>query len=160
MILADARLSGPARQALLRLAAAVCPPEIVELGLLEAVVDEVELNLRAFPAVARRGLVLGLLALDGASRLLRLDAGAAFDRLWRLPGPAHALAKGLKSLITMAYYEQAAVRARLGYDQKAWIAEVAARRLERFGEEIRRHEAELVRPNPLVPKGSKGHGAA
>jgi len=160
VILADYRLSRAARRGFVRLAASLCPPEIGELGIADAIVDQVELALRAFPALVRHGLVAGVLAVDATARLLGEDPGTAFDRLWRLPGPAHAVAKGLKGVLTMAYYEHPAVRARLGYDPQAWIAEVGARRLERFGEEIRRHEAELVRPNPLVRLGRRGPGDA
>ena len=150
MILADYRLSGRARRAFARLAPAICPPDVETLGLVEAVVDHVELTLRSFPAVVRHALAGGAIAIDLTSRLLRQDPAVTFDRFAHLPGPGHALAKGIKAALGMAYYEHPVVRRRLDYDQESWIAEVAKRRLERFAAEIRRAEAAVTAPNPLL----------
>jgi hypothetical protein len=156
MILADHRLSPRARRAFARLAPAVCPPDVVELDLVEALVDQVELTLRAFPPLPRRALAAGAIVMDLVSRLFREDPGRAFARIGRLPGPGHTLAKGIKAALVMAYYEHPRVRARLGYDQASWIAEVGKRRLERFGEQIRRHDAGLLQIRPLVRKVMDG----
>jgi hypothetical protein len=155
MILADYRLPRRVRRAFTRLAPAICPPDVETLGLVEAVVDHVELTLRSFPAVVRHGIAAGAVTIDVTSRLLREDPGRTFDRFFSLPGPPHALAKGIKAALAMAYFEHPLVRRALGYDQASWIAEVGKRRLERFAEAIRRAEADVVAPNPLLQIGRK-----
>ena len=59
--------------------------------------------------------------------------------------------KGIKGLIAMAYYELPEVKERLGYRPEPWIAQVKAMRLEKFGDEIRKHEKLVTAPDGLVP---------
>src|SRR5262249_12860035 len=86
------------------------------------------------------------------SLLPRPRREAQFQLWWesRLP-PTRQLAKALKGLLAFAYYEQPAVRARLGYLPEGWIAAVKADRLVRFRDAIAEHERLVVAPNPLVP---------
>lgn len=118
------------RRTLAALAPSVCPPDIVELGLVDAVVDHAALTWGSFPVHLRAGLVAGIAALEVARRATRASHAAAFDALDRAPGPLHALAKGIKALLVMAYYEQPAVLAQLGYTADAWIADAKRRRLK------------------------------
>lgn len=118
------------RRTLAALAPSVCPPDVVELGLVDAVVDHAALTWGSFPVHLRAGLVAGLAALEAARHATRASHAAAFDALDRAPGPLHALAKGIKALLVMAYYEQPAVSAQLGYTADAWIAEAKRRRLK------------------------------
>jgi len=160
MTLADFRLPSPLRRTTLALARVICPPDLEELGLGDAVVAHLELGLRAFPGHVRAAIVAGLAAVELSSlpfhggrfsRLAPAQAQAHFDRLWHAHvGPLHAFVMAVRALLSFAYYEQPAVRAKLAYDPDTWIAEVKQRRLDQFGAEIARHEREIIAPDPLV----------
>ena len=124
------RLPGTTRRTLAALAPSVCPPDVVELGLVDAVVDHAALTWGSFPVHLRAGLVAGIAAFEVARHVTRASHAAAFDALDRAPGPLHALAKGIKALLVMAYYEQPAVQRQLGYDADGWIAESKQKRLK------------------------------
>lgn len=162
MILADFHLPKRLRPVVAQLARVLVPAEEIErFGLEEHIVDYLELQLRAFPAGFRLGMVAGLTTLE-ASAVLRF--GAPFSRLappqaaawvaswWSSPiSPFRALVRALKSLIALAFYDTPAMRERLSYHPDAWITKVAQKRLETWGLEIQRHEEELRAPSPLVP---------
>jgi hypothetical protein len=161
MILADFHIPRRLRPAVAQAARACCPSELDELGLADQVVDYVELQLRAFPSGLRAGMVAGIAALEAGAalrhgrRFSRLPAGEAL-RWWRSwwdspIGPCRQLARGLKALIALAFYDSKPMRARLEYHPDAWIAEAARRRLERWDDDIRRHEEALRAPDPLLP---------
>ena len=122
------RLSSRRRAKLRRLIPTICPPDVVTLDLVDAVVEGVELTLGSMPALPRNAAASGL----------------------DLPGfvPARQLRRALRDLIVVTYYDQPVVKERLGYDPDAWTAEVAPGRAERWGDEIRRHEELIVRPEP------------
>ncbi|MCC6749887.1 MAG: hypothetical protein IT371_19635 [Deltaproteobacteria bacterium] len=163
MILSDYRFSPAVRRTVRALVPVICPPEVEELGLVDAVVAQAELFVRSLAPEARYGLVAGyrsfeLLAATRPAQLGRtfsaLPKGAArayFDAWWNSPlGPARSLAMGMKSPIAIGYYELPEVQARMGYAAQGWMDRVRQERRDRFGEVIARHEAELVAPNPLV----------
>ena len=163
MTLSDARLSRGQRRCAAALAHVVCPDDLAELGIEAAVVDELELMLRAFPSLARFGLVTALIAIEWLAILLPSSLGRPFShlpralqeryfaRLWSSPlGLVRQLVKTLKGLLTMGYYEHPAVKARLAWHPERWIAEVARERIARFGEEIAHHEALVTAPDPLI----------
>ena len=54
------------------------------------------------------------------------------------------LARLLKGIITLCYYELPAAQADIGYDPVPYVAEVAQRRLERYGDDVRRGEAKSL----------------
>lgn len=160
--LADYRHPPRIRRLLASLAPIVCPPEVERLGVVDAVVDHVALSMRAFPAPVRQALLLGLTTYElsaaawprargrTASRLPRERAAAWFAFWWRSPlAPQRELVKAVKGLLAIAYYEQPAVQAELGYTPQAWIDTVKARRLVVHGEAIRKHERALIEPDPL-----------
>ncbi len=161
MMLWDFHLPRRLRPALARAATVVCDGDIEGLGLVEHVVEGVELGLRAYPAGVRHGVVLGLSAFElGAAlrhgrRFSRLGDDAArawFASWWSSPvGALRQFAKALKSMIALAYYDAPPIRARLEFHPDRWIAEAARRRLERYGLEIERAEEAVRAPDPLVP---------
>jgi len=150
------------REALTQLCYVVFTDDIEELGIVDEVVDSTELFLRSISAPLRYALVAGALGFDLAAMALPASRGRRFSRLSRprarayfghwydsnLPG-LHDLAKGLKGIITVPYYDHPAVRRQLGYDPDPWIDAVKRQRAERWGEEIRRHQELLVAPRPL-----------
>ncbi len=153
----------PRNRRLLRsLVPVVCPPEVERLGVVDAVVDHVGLSMRAFPTPLRRALVLGLTTYDlgaaawprargkTASRLPRHRAADWYALWWRSPLlPQRELVKAVKALMAIAYYEQPAVQAELGYAPQAWIDRVKVKRLDVYGEAIRKHDRSLIEPDPL-----------
>jgi hypothetical protein len=150
------------RRLLRSLVPIVCPPEAERLGVVDAVVDHVALSMRAFPAPLRRALVLGLTTYDlsaagwpgargrTASKLPRQRAARWYAIWWHSPlMPQRELAKAVKALMAIGYYEQPRVQAELGYAPQAWIDKVKGRRLEVYGDAIRKHERSLIEPDPL-----------
>jgi hypothetical protein len=90
---------------------------------------------------------------DQAARLYPSSRGRPFTRLddaradgylrrvlYGRGGPVAAVLRLVKSVVVLCYYELPEVKARLGYDPDAYVAEVAARRLARYGAEIRAAE--------------------
>lgn len=150
------------RHALTQLCYVVFTDDIEVLGIVAEVVDSTELFLRSISAPLRHGLVAGTLAFELGAMALPSSRGRRFSQLSRararayfglwydsnLPG-LHDLAKGLKGMITVPYYDHPIVRRQLGYDPDPWIAAVKQQRAERWGDEIRRHKELLVAPRPL-----------
>jgi hypothetical protein len=150
------------RRLLRSLVPIVCPPEVERLGVVDAVVDHVALSMRAFPAPLRKALLLGLTTYDlsaaawprargrTAGKLPRHRAADWYAMWWKSPLlPQRELAKAVKALMAIAYYEQPAVQAELGYAPQAWIDKVKSRRLEVYGDAVRKHERSLIEPDPL-----------
>jgi hypothetical protein len=144
------------------LAPIVCTDEVTELGLGDAVVDHVALMLRTFPPHLRIMLLVGAFFFEWLplflpssrlrpfSRLPRALKEAWFRRFW----DSHIfvvrqLAKGMKSLVALAFWDQRQVLDRLEYHPERWIAEVAARRLRDYADDIRAHDRFVLQPNPL-----------
>jgi len=137
---------------LVRLAPSVCPPEVVELELVEPVVDHVELSLRSFPAGLRMAALGAVRTLGGSALIGRRPPGEQFARWWSARSRLRrTAARGIKALFALASYEQPAVKDRMGYRPEEWIARVSARRLQLYSPDIRRHEQELLRSDSLVP---------
>jgi hypothetical protein len=161
--LADFRLSAGARRTLGPLARIVCTDEIESLGLTCAVLDHYELSLRSFPAYLRLGLVVGCWLFEWVAVLLPSSRGSRFSSLTRAQQDAYfrrwwshpvfairQIAAGMKRLLALAYWDHPTVRARLEYHPERWIAEVAARRLRDYGDEVKRQDQMVLEPNPLV----------
>jgi hypothetical protein len=138
-----------------RFAALVCPPELVGQQLMPDLVREFEAQLACLPG-AVRGIVGPTLRtvnqtarLGGGGRTLRrLDPATADAYLSRVlqpgRGPLSEAVRLVKGLVVLCYYELPAVKAQLGYHPEAYIAEVSARRLARYGAEIAAAEAESL----------------
>lgn len=148
-------MSPGTRRILTRLAQRVCPPGGSD-GLVTAVVDDVLRHIAELPPVARRGIGPALRIFDQAARasnrgrrfvsLPDATANAYLDRvLGQRSGPVALMVRLVKGLIALYHYEQPEVAARLRYDPAAYVAEVSARRLARYGAEI---AAAAPPPNP------------
>jgi len=154
--------SAATRRTLEALAAVVCPPEAEELGVLGAVVDHAGETMSALPGLFRRGLILGLATFDQSARLWPPARGRSFHSLpaskrerwfrhWlegRTP-VQRELAKGIKQILALAYYENPVVQERMGYLPDRWIEKVRRRRLEVYSDDIATHTASLTAPDPL-----------
>ena len=132
-----------------RIAVLVCPPELSELGLADALLHEVGLQLGALPLSARRLTGPALWLFDQTARLRPASRGRRFTRLddaradaylrgvlygrW---GPVAGLVRLVKSVVVMCYYDLPEVRAALGYDPDGYVAEVSARRIALYGKEV------------------------
>jgi hypothetical protein len=160
--LADFRLSATARRTLWALAPIVLTEEVDELGVREEVVDGVELFLRSIPAPIRIAVLAGIRTFEASARAAPSSLGRGFSRLppelaarhferyWHSPiGALKQLARGMKMFLVMSYYEHPAKKAQLEYHPERWIAQVAQQRLERFADEIREHEAQVLAPRAL-----------
>ena len=163
-MLARFRLSARQRRALIALAPVICTDAV--RGLEERLADEVELFLRSVPAHVRLALLTALGVFDASARLVpsswlrsfaRLDPARAerhFARFWHSPvGLLHHLARGLKMIVSYAYYELPEVKARLGYDPDAWIDRVRRERLARWADDVAAHDRLVLAPDPLRPAG-------
>lgn len=140
----------------------LCPPDVVELGLVEAVADQVERGLAAMPSYLRHGLAAGIRTYDlgaivwprtfgrRASRLTPEQQGAYFDSWAHGPTPLHRqFAKGIKQLIGMACYDLPAMQERVGYRPARWIDDVKKKRLTVFKAAIDKQAIDVLAPDPL-----------
>jgi hypothetical protein len=130
-----------------RFAEIVCPPGIREDHRAERVMREFGLMLGSLPPAARKALAVALTAVEQGARLYPPSRGRRFTRLgeetatayvralMRRPDPAAELARRLKSVLVMCYYELPEVQREIGYDPEPYIAAVSRRRLERYGTE-------------------------
>ena len=166
-----AGLSPPLRRAARRFAEIVCPPEVRAGQRTDRVLGELGLMLAALPPAARKGLAAALIGLDQGARLYppsrgrrlaRLDdrvAAAYLRAALTRPGVAGELARRLKGVVTMCYYDLAEVQQEIGYDPAPYIAAVSRRRLESYGAEIRAHEEAARRLDGQIPPRGADPGA-
>jgi hypothetical protein len=166
------RLKAPVRRAARRFAEVVCPPEVRAGQRIDRVLGELGLMLGALPPAARKGLAAVLLGLDQAARLYppskgrrlaHLDdrvAEAYIRALLARPGVAGELARRLKGVVTMCYYDLAEVQREIGYDPAPYIAAVSRRRLESYGAEIHVGEMAVTRTSDGAPPRDRGADAA
>ena len=150
------------RRLIARLAEIVCPPEPSPAEHAGAIAQHTQMSIRVFPGPARAALIAGMRTYDEGARLffggkpareLPPEAGVRYFESWwrsrlRLQ---REFARGVKGLICLAYYELPAVKDHIGYTPEAWIESVKKRRLSIYKEEIERHEAALIEPDPLGP---------
>lgn len=132
-----------------RFAELVCPPEIAKPGRLDATLQELDLMLAALGPAAGRMVSVFFSAIDQGARLYPACrcrpltfaptwAAASYVGTligWR--GTAGELVRRLKGLVAMCYYELPEVKREIGYLPDPYIAAVSARRLERYGADIR-----------------------
>lgn len=134
----------------------------MELGLLDDIIEHVELSMRASPRGVRVALLTGLsgyelasMAWPGhwgtrASKLSPKKAKAYFDAWYHSPiGPQHEFAKGVKSLLSLACYEQPAMMETIGYTPQQWIDKSIKYRLQTYSEAISKRETDILAPDPL-----------
>ena len=158
------RFSAAQRRTLRAMTHVACPPDVAALGCEERIASEVELSLGSFPPIMRFGVVAALVVFEWFCVVVPASFGRRFSVLPRASQDRYFAAcwhhpwvlvrqamKGIKGLIAMAYYELPEVKERLGYRPEPWIAQVKAMRLEKFGDEIRKHEKLVTAPDGLVP---------
>jgi hypothetical protein len=157
------RLGGLVRPGARRFAEVVCPPQVLEGDRTERVLREFELMLGALQPAARRAIATALVLIDQGARLYprsrgrrlaRLDDRAAHAYLrtllgWR--GVAAEMARRLKSMVVIGYYELPEARREIGYDPDPYIAAVSRRRLKSYGSHIRAAEAAVTGPAEPAP---------
>jgi len=149
---AVAELPRRVQRLLAELAPAVCPPDIKELGLIDAVIDHVGLTLASLSSDLRTAILVSMRVLSVSARLHRQAPADRFARWWSARGrPFRTAARVIKALYALAYYEQRPVKDRMGYRPEEWIAGVSRRRLEMYSDNISSHETALLAPDPLVP---------
>ncbi|MBE7450187.1 MAG: hypothetical protein HS111_15185 [Kofleriaceae bacterium] len=152
------------RRVLESLVPVVCPPEAVALGLTAAIVDHVALTMSAVPppVPARPGARphharSGGDGVAGGAWPPRPPAPAGLAERWferwerGLTPVERELTHAVGQLLKFGCYEQPAMLARLGYTPQAWIEQVTRRRLQVYGDDIRRAEAAIIAPDPLRP---------
>jgi choline dehydrogenase-like flavoprotein len=143
-------------------------PDEVVAGTLESLLT----LRRALPPAGRTVLDLSLRLLDAGARTPRerfrrlrdLDVEAArryLDTWQHRPIALRRIALLARDLLLVAYYEQPAVRARLGYLPDPWIADVAQRRRIAWADDIAAHQTLLRTPAPLrdTAETMRAHGA-
>ena len=163
-VLADFRIPRPLRRVLAPMVRSILTDEVEKLGLTEAVIDHVELSMRSIPFHIRSGLVAGLASFELGAAAIPTSFGRTFSRLPRAKQEAYfrswwssplflmrQFVKGIKGLIAMGFYEQPQVLAKLEYHPEQWIAEVAARRLRDYADDIARQDKMVLERDPLVP---------
>jgi hypothetical protein len=149
------------RRTLAALLPVITTDEVEELGLTEAVLDEFELSLGVAPAPLRLGVAVGATFFEWSAALVKGKRFSAlplpvrerwFALWWRSNFPVfRQFAKGVKSLLALAYWDHPTVRARLEYHPEQWIAEVAARRIVSYAADVRQHDRLVTEPAPLLP---------
>ncbi|HEU0032910.1 MAG TPA: hypothetical protein VFQ53_19900 [Kofleriaceae bacterium] len=147
------------RRVLRSLVPVICPAEAHALA--DAIVDHMELTLRASPPLLGRAFGLGLRTYDlGAiprhrrrAHKLGPEAAERYYASWEHgPTPLHVqFAHGINQLMSLACYEQPAILDRLGYRPGPWIEQVRDKRLTVYRDDVRRQEAQILAPDPLRP---------
>jgi len=163
------------RRILRALAGACCPPQAIELDLLDDIVDHAELTIGAIPAPVRAALIAGLRSYDLAAMAVPRNRGrragdldperslAYFESWWRSPvGLQREFAKGIKGILCLSHFEMPAIRDRLDYHPQAWIDKVKRYRLTTYSEDIeRQYRSILARdPLPMPDDGALHEGAS
>ena len=150
------------RKLLESLVPVVCPPDAALLGIEGEIVDHAEKTIAVLPRAFRAGLAAGLLAYDQGARLwppargksahdLPVHLRSRWYLLWLggLTPVNRELAKAVKQVLVLGHFEHPAIQERLGYQPQAWIDKVKKRRLDVYSDEIARHDASILAPDPL-----------
>jgi hypothetical protein len=126
----------------------------------DRVLAQFELMLDALAPTARKALTAAIVVLDQGARLYPPSRGRRFSQLddqaaeayiralLARPGDAGEVARRLKGLVVMCYYELPTVQREIGYNPAPYIAAVSRRRLESYGAQIRAGEAAVTAPDP------------
>jgi len=160
--LADYTHPAAVRQLLESLARVISPPQAAELGLIDDIVDHVELSMRASPKAVRAALLAGMSGYEiasmaypshlgtRASKLRPALATAYFDSWFHSNiGAQHEFAKGIKGLIALACYEQPAMMKAIDYTPQEWIDKSIRYRLQTYEAAIAKRAVDIVAPDPL-----------
>jgi hypothetical protein len=159
----DFSMSDTDRAVLRALAPIACSARVRELDLIEDVVQGVEDFVGATPPLIGGALRLGIAVFEWSAalspahpgrRFTQLDPAqqeAWFERWWHAElAPLREFARRSKGLLAAVYYELDPIRAEIEYHPERWIAQVARRRIDRYGDQIRAREARAAAPGPLM----------
>jgi choline dehydrogenase-like flavoprotein len=165
MTVANFHLSVRDRRVLKALLPIVCEPDATRLGLVEPILQHVQATLASFAKGQRSAILVGLNAFELLA-VMRPPFGRTFSRLsnraarryyqawWSSPqGLARGMARVLKGLLVLGYYEQPAIHRKLAYYPERWMEQTAQRRLEMWSSDIARHEELVLAPDQLVSTG-------
>jgi choline dehydrogenase-like flavoprotein len=153
------------------MARVVCPPSVEDPQLSAAIVAETQGLLAALAPESQTVLSLTLVALEfgslwpahGGRRLSRLgdDRARRYVATWRRSRRVlvRQAIDSICGLLLLAFYEQPTVKVQLGFQPDEWIRNQARRRLEVWGDDIKRHEEALLVRAPLVAAAA-GQGSA
>jgi hypothetical protein len=153
MAAAPWRLRAPARRVAARFADVVCPPEIRTERRTDSVLAEFEQLLGVQRPYVRRAVSAGFIVLDRAARLHPRCRGRRFVRLTDETaesyvrmlltgrGTVASLARRLKGLLVLCYYELPQVKNEIGFLPDPYIAMVSQRRLRLYAADIQAGEA-------------------
>jgi hypothetical protein len=145
-------LRGPVRRVVARFAETVCPPQVRTRQRTDLVLAEFEQLLAAAQPNARHALSAAFIVLDQGARLYPRSGGRRFARLddqgaesylrALLAGHGNlaAMARWLKGLVVMCYYELPEAKQEIGYRPDPYIAMVSRRRLDTYGAQIQAAE--------------------
>ena len=160
--LADYRHPPAIRRLLQSLTTVICPAQAIELGLQDAIVDHVELSMRASQRGLRAALITGLSGYDLASMAMPAHRGKRASALSNEKAAAyfaswyhsklklkHEFAKGIKSLIALACYEQPEMMSSIGYTPADWIERSKKVRLETYQPAIEKRAIAVLAADPL-----------
>jgi hypothetical protein len=126
----------------------------------DRVLAQFELMLDALAPTARKALTVAIVVLDQGARLYPPSRGRRFSELddqaaeayiramLARRGDAGEVARRLKGLVVMCYYELPTVQREIGYNPAPYIAAVSRRRLESYGAQIRAGETAVTAPDP------------
>ncbi|CAN5750024.1 hypothetical protein BH20ACT2_BH20ACT2_15510 [soil metagenome] len=142
------------------LARAVCAPDGLTDDLLRRTLDEVAKLLAALPPATRTAISCAAALVEtrplrrryGYRRFSSLDASEArrvLDEWRRGGGRSWWIARQLRDLVVLGYYEQPEVRRALGYDPDPFIAARVDERADRWADEIEAHRRLLIAAAPL-----------
>src|SRR5687768_4671702 len=163
MPLTNFHLSTKSRRILTALVPVVCEPDAANRDILEPILANVELSLRSFPVGPRSVIVVGIKAFNIAavlhppfgrtfSHMPPWDARCYYHSWWSSPlYVLRRLARALKGLLVLGYYEQEVAHRKLRYYPEQWIAHTTRRRLDRWSADIQLHDQVVLAPDPLVP---------
>jgi hypothetical protein len=161
-------LNARARRVAARFAELTCPPQITTRHRTEQVIGELELLLGVLQPVARRAILAGFTIVGQRARLyprsrgrhltrLGAEAGDAYIRmLMSRPGGVPGIARRLKGLLVMCYYELPEVKEEVGYRPDEYIARVSRRRLDSYGPAISAGERAVLSGTPFDPGRAAG----
>lgn len=134
----------------------LCPSDVVTLGIVEDVVRHVQASAASFSPGIRRALLaaVDLIELAGfrhGVRFSRLPPRTALRLIERLAGGPPLVRRmfgSVRDLVVIAYFDQPAVKERVGYRPGEWTATMAGRRREQWRGEIDLHQETLRRRLP------------
>jgi hypothetical protein len=152
-----------ARRLVARFAELACPPQLVTQHRTEQVISELELLLGAIQPTARRVLLAGFGIVGQRARVYPRSRGRHLTRLPDDVADAYmrmlmsrsrgvpGIARRLKGLLVMCYYQLPEVMEEIGYRPDEYIAMVSRRRLASYGAAIRAGERAVLAGTPLDP---------